>query len=409
MHKYTAEQLLERAAVWTMRSIDFVSYAGVVMVGATRIEDDPARCPTAYTDGLNCVYGRKFIEGLSEPEIRFVVLHENLHKMFRHMIVWRHLFERSPMLANVSCDYVINAILVDTNDPDIARPQGTLYDPKYAGWDAQKVFNDLLKNAKHIGKCSGQCKQGSGNGNANGQCTCPQGFDDHGWEEANSLPPSEQQAAQQAIDSAIRQGSILAGRMGAKIDRRIGELLEVRADYKTALRDFLTNVTRGGDETTWARPNRRHLQYDEYMPSTQKQSMGRMLLAIDTSGSIAGEQLTYFLSNVAHILKTVAPEGVDLVYWDTAVAGHETYEPAAYDTLPSSTKPKGGGGTAPSCVTKWLKEKNLKPQVAVILSDGYVGGDYGGAWPCPTLWAIQGDKGFTPPTGQVIQLPADLR
>ena len=33
----------------------------------------------------------------------------------------------------------------------------------------------------------------------------------------------------------------------------------------------------------------------------------------------------------------------------------------------------------------------MKPDCAVILTDGYVGDDWGGEWVCPTLWGITSD------------------
>jgi hypothetical protein len=51
------------------------------MLGKTMVDDDT---PTACTNGRDTWYGREFADKLSDKERRGVILHENLHKAFRH-------------------------------------------------------------------------------------------------------------------------------------------------------------------------------------------------------------------------------------------------------------------------------------------------------------------------------------
>ena len=132
--------------------------------------------------------------------------------------------------------------------------------------------------------------------------------------------------------------------------------------------------------------------------------MGRLLVAPDTSGSTSGAVLNRFLSEIVGIMNNVNPELVDLLYWDSNVAGHEVYGQGDGDKLMASTKPKGGGGTSPSCITKYMKDNNIVPECAVVLTDGYVGDDWGGDWNCPVLWVIVGGCKVVPPVGQVIYM-----
>jgi len=71
-------------------------------------------------------------------------------------------------------------------------------------------------------------------------------------------------------------------------------------------------------------------------------------------------------------------------------------------TLTASTKPKGGGGTTPSCITRYMAKHKIDPVCAIILTDGYVGNDWGGNWNCPTLWVITSD--IKSPIGQTIKI-----
>jgi hypothetical protein len=49
-----------------------------------------------------------------------------------------------------------------------------------------------------------------------------------------------------------------------------------------------------------------------------------------------------------------------------------------------------------------MKEHKLTPECSVVLTDGYVGGDWGGDWVSPVLWAIVGGCKDVPSKGSVI-------
>jgi predicted metal-dependent peptidase len=178
--------------------------------------------------------------------------------------------------------------------------------------------------------------------------------------------------------------------------------MSAKVDWKEALREFVSSVSQGKDDSTWRKPNRRWLQHDIYMPSTISESMGRVVVAIDTSGSIYGEVLNRFISEVASVMQNMNPEQVDLLYWDSEVAGHEVYGLNDADRMTASTKPKGGGGTSPSCITRYMRKHKIEPVCAIILTDGCVGNDWGGQWNCPTLWAIT--ENIVSPIGQTIRV-----
>jgi hypothetical protein len=49
-----------------------------------------------------------------------------------------------------------------------------------------------------------------------------------------------------------------------------------------------------------------------------------------------------------------------------------------------------------------MKIKKLKPECAVILTDGYVS-SWGEGWPCPTLWGIT-TKGIASEVGKSVSV-----
>jgi predicted metal-dependent peptidase len=86
------------------------------------------------------------------------------------------------------------------------------------------------------------------------------------------------------------------------------------------------------------------------------------------------------------------------------VAGHEEYTETDVPNIVSSTKPRGGGGTSPSCVSEYLNEKKIQPECVIMLTDGYVGNDWGSEWTAPLLWVIVGGADYVAPNGKTIHI-----
>ena len=139
------------------------------------------------------------------------------------------------------------------------------------------------------------------------------------------------------------------------------------------------------------------------MPSMIGEKVGHIVVGIDTSGSIGGKELDEFLAEVKGVAEEVSPEMVDLIYWDGAVAGHEKYEGAEVSNIVSSTKPSGGGGTDPSCVSQYLRDEAIKPECIIILTDGYVP-NWGSEWTAPTMWVVVGGNDAVSDNGRTIHI-----
>lgn len=402
MAKFTAEQSVQRAHIWLMKNPAYCLYSGIFMVGTTSVDDN---VPTACTDGRNTKYGRSFIESLSEPEIRAIVLHENLHKAFRHIEVWKPLYKKNPQLANMACDYVINLMIYDSDQQkrDVKLPDSGLLDEKYRGLDAGTVYRDLEKQADN----NKSIKVKTADGNERDvpvkslEEALKDALDQHDWENGESMPKEEKEQLAKDIDQALRQGQILAGKMGGNVPREVTDALTAKVDWREALREFVTSFCAERDESTWRKPSRRWIGEDVYMPSLIGESVGRLVVAIDMSGSIGTHEVGQFLGEVKLICERVRPEGIDLLYWDTDVCQHEKYDQDQLEYLLSSTKPAGGGGTDPKCIPKYIADHKLKPECAIILTDGYVGS--WGEWCCPTLWGIT-TPDIVAPIGKSVQV-----
>jgi predicted metal-dependent peptidase len=390
----TAEQRILRERTNIMRNEKFIAMAGVMMIGKWQVRDD---IPTACTNGRDVFYGRKFIESLDTKILRFTILHEYYHIMLMHMTMWKHLWDEDPQTANMAADYVINGML-DNHAKDFLTiwPHACL-DHQYDGLDTGEVYRRLKQNAN-------QNPRAANGGEA-------QDFDQHdtkgeGVPGLNPLTQEEIKALKHQIDSAIRQGAQFAGRMGADRDRALDGLLEAIVPWQEVLQDFIKTVCSGDDMATWRKPSRRWMARDLYMPTRYSESVKRISIGVDTSGSIGDRQLQRALSEVMGACETVHPEIVDVIYWDADVTAHEIYEGDQVQQLAESTKPKGGGGTRVGAMLDYMKAKDIRPDCIIIFTDGYVESDWGGdSWPAPVLWCVS-TKGIVAPFGKTLYVPA---
>lgn len=417
--KLSAERRLELVHVSLMRDQKFAFFAGLFMVGKTSVVDLPI---TAATNGRDAMYGRAFVDGLTDKELAFLVLHENMHKCYRHLTTWRALYERDRKLANQACDYVINIQLLDMDpehtmikmpmDKATRKPIG-LIDVRFRGMDTKQVFDILSKEQEEDkdtgdggGGETGDGEQTDGMSESSDGGSGGAGMDDHDWEGAQQMSAEEQKELAQDVEGALRQGGVYAGTVGGDMLRSVKNMLEPRVDWREVLRSFIRVSLQDRESPSWRRAHRNFLWQDIIMPSIMGKRMKSLVIAMDTSGSIEGEMLSLFMGELNKAVKAAAPDRVDILYWDTQVAGHETYTRDNMRDITHKTKPKGGGGTAPDCLPPYMAKMKLDPDAIIVLTDGFMTSkpEVWAGVTKPILWCVIGSESFRVPKGQKVNV-----
>jgi predicted metal-dependent peptidase len=425
------EVRVKKAHITLMQHPKTCLYSGVIASGKNDVVDGEF---TAYTDGMNKRYSKQFLQTIkTESQLRGLILHENLHVALKHIPRNKDIFNENQQMANFAADFVVNDVIVNTggqvtlgssSEPLVDLPDGALYDEFFHDWSVRKVYDYLKKNAKPKppkGKGGFPCPnpQGKGDkgdedGGGGDSDSCegemeielPSGkkltlkpMDEHDVKGIDGLTPDEVKELSDNIDKKLRQGGILAGRMGANVPRAIGDMLEPKVDWREVLREFVMAQMRGKDEMTWRRMNKRQMVNDIYMPSVISETMGEVVVAIDTSGSIDNKQISEFASELASICEVCNPEKVRVLWWDTAVHGEQVFETGDYSNIGKMLKPMGGGGTYVSCVNEYLVKHDHNPECVLVFTDGYVESDIKWTITAPSIWFVTMCKNFEPPLG----------
>jgi len=388
----------------------------------------------AMTNGRDVWYGRGFIESCTEGEVEGAIIHENKHKAYRHagkFSIYRHLYDINAQLAGMAMDYVINleidkySKMVKPTDETCAHPvlvKDALLDYRFEGMDTTQVFKILMNEGKgkdkdgndfqvdvpSTGACltckcshaeSGEGEGGDGNGDGDG--------DGAGDEKFTQLSDEEAKAVAKEIDQALREGTMLQqrGTGAGGMSKELGDLLHPKVPWNEILRDEVKEIMAGRDDLRWNPCNRRYVPMDIYLPSAFSERVGPLCISPDVSGSCIDE-LPVFMSEVQMICTEVRPSKIELIYWDSNVERHETYETEQVEQLVDSTAPVGGGGTTANCIPPYLKDKQICPEMLIIFTDGYIERSLEAfeSLGCKVLWCVLNNPDFESPIGKTIHI-----
>ena len=370
----------------------FATLSGIVYVGDVKLDED---IRTAATDGRNVIYAPSFIEPLTRKQLRFLVLHESLHKALHHCTSYKNLCEKYPALCNQAMDYVVNGTIEETDPTHLFIDHPTavapLLDKKYYGWSFVEVLQDLIK----------QCEEAGGDPTAGGDGGALDGHI------LGKLAEALEAKTAQEVSEALHQGKMLAKRIADRGTARGGSALDkltMKRDtnWREHLREFVTQLCEGDDYSRFAPPNKRLLPQGILMPSHFSESTGELVVACDTSGSMMGLYGTVF-GEIARICENVKPEQVRVLWWECDIEGEQIFKPQDYHRIPEMLQPKGGGGTRLTCVSEYFTEHKLKPKACIVLSDGYIESDY--ILPdCPILFGVVDNDHFVSNKGKTVRI-----
>ena len=315
-----------------------------------------ASIPTLAVDGRHVFYNPQFVLGLSDSLTRSALAHEVMHCVLEHI---GRRAGRHPKKWNQAGDFALNQILQDSG---FEIGKGWLLSPVYKDMTADQIYA-ALPDPPEDGQDAGE----------------PGGALD------DVLDGTPGEAASDAVDWKVAtvqaaQAAKAQGKLPGSLERFVEEITTPQVNWREQLRQFVTQISK--DDYSWSRPNRRYLAAGLYLPSLYSESMGEIVVAIDTSGSIDVATLQAFGAEIKAIAQAVRPSKVHVVYCDAAVNHVDEYGP--YDEMVFT--PHGGGGTAFEPVAAYVEAHGLKPECLVYLTDGY--GSFPKPPDYPWLWAM---------------------
>ena len=355
-------------------------------------------CPTAATDGRKFYYNTRFIKMLKPKEIEFLFGHEVLHCVYDH---FGRRGDRDPQLWNIADDYCVNADLKKHQIGEFITSVPCLYERKYEGMSAEEVYDDLYENAEKIdiSKLIDQMiddhldGEGEGEGGGSGEEGEGKGRPKISSEERQQIK-DEIKEAMLAAAAADADG---AGNLPNGVKRILQDLTQPKMNWRELLRMQLESTIKS--DYTWMRTGRKGWDMDAVMPGMKFDPSIDISVFIDTSGSIDGDMLRDFLSEIKGITESFPAYRIHVASFDTQVYNPVQYDSENLDDI-AEYEVAGGGGTDFTCIFDYLKNEDIEPKRLVVFTDGYPYASWGDKDYADTVWILHGTTTIVPPWGE---------
>jgi predicted metal-dependent peptidase len=377
-----AELLLSRSAIKLLRPEPFYAH---IFSGLTRVVGDKvSTMAVSFNEGTFTLWVNPIFicEKLSELERVAVLKHELLHLIFSHLFRGKGDY---PKIENIAADLVVNQYVAPWPLPQGASMLDSFPELRLAHCESfEYYYNKLLQlteegaEEKFPKSCALFQKLISDedhliiSGIGSHDMWTNQEVESMHGENAIRVLKNMLKGAQEKMDSK------LWGTMPLDIQRQItGVLAPPKISWKHVVKLFNSSCGKTVLKTTRRKESRRF----EGSAGVRIKRLRKIVVAIDTSGSIDDDLFQEFWSEIMAISKT----GTFITVVECDVEIHKTYEVRNNTDMP---KPHGGGGTSFDPVFTWLKRHRMYNGL-IYFTDGYAEKPKERS-ALPMLWCVYG-------------------
>jgi predicted metal-dependent peptidase len=278
------------------------------------------------SNGITLEYNSEYLEGLELAEVEFIFANGAMHATLAHE---RRKSNRSGWLWQMATDIAINDMLLENG---MQMPYGAEYRKRFSGMYAEEIYaelkEDILRDdedleyeaddADDVEKKESDKKQ------------------EQTQEELQEEILQEQLLAQEAI--ALLESEFQKGEAPLSMERFFRLDFLGKLDWREELKSALDRYFK--DDYTLLPPSKKLLYSGLYLPSNISQTF-RLVIVVDSSGSIDEDLLDEFLSEVNFLMSVISSYQIDLLVCDDKVHSHDTF----YSGEALDVKIKGNGGT----------------------------------------------------------------
>ncbi len=309
-------------------------FGTVAAVQKPKLNED---IPTFASTPENFEYNDDYLELLSDEELSFLLTNSAMHQALGYD---NRKEGRMQWLWTMAQDYAINCLLVNNG---LELPDGLLYDERFDDLSCEaiyKILEDEIDEDKHT----------------------PKEVENIRYEKMPETNEYDQDPIedihQQTINKAKLQGDLPLG-----IEILVPSIFEGQISWGDELYTLIENAVKF--DYSLLPPNKRYLSQGVALPSLSG-SKAKLVIAIDSSGSIDGKLLAVFLSEVESIMNTFENFEIDLLVADAKVHEHHILYPG--DEIDYSVK--GGGGTNFEQTFKYTDENIDNVTLFLYFTDG---------------------------------------
>jgi len=281
------------------------------------------------SNGVKVEYREEYLDGLELGELEFIFANGAMHASLAHD---KRKNNRSGWLWQMATDMAINDMLVENG---MTLPYGAQYRKRFAGMYAEEIYaqlkDDILRDEENLEYEADDSDDVEPNSDKKEELT------EQTPQQLQEEILHEQLLAEEAI--SLLESEFKKGEAPLHIERFFSLEYEGKIDWRDELRNAIDKYFR--DDYTLLPPSKKLLYTGIYLPSTISQTF-RLVIVIDSSGSVDEELLNTFLGEVNFLMSLVTNYQIELIVCDDKVHSHKTF----YSGESLDVSLKGGGGTS---------------------------------------------------------------
>ncbi len=334
-----------------------------------------------------------FWKSLSEQQQYGLIKHEVLHVVLRHLFMLKDFGNRN--LFNIAADLVVNQYILESQLPDGAIKLSTF-------WYLKPLYNITLEPLQSTGyyykKLLEAMQQTPAQSMAsfideNGPVTSLTDLlDDMNanqhkhkqWHHFSGLGKAEVKVMEYQLYNQVKNvmdrfknNPKAIGHLPAHLIEYLNNFLDSykpQVDWKRVLKKFATSSTSTFIKNTLRRPSKRY----GTTPGIKVRRHHRLLIAIDTSGSVPTNDIHVFFGELHQIWK----QGADIIITECDAAIQNTYPYRG--EMPKKISGRGGTNFTPPIS---LANKEIRPDGIIYFTDGQAAAPSVKSR-CAVLWVI---------------------
>jgi len=342
------------------------------------------------SDGTRFQFNDEYVENLSLDELGFALSNGALHAALAHE---NRQNGRMSWLWQLATDHAINVMLVENG---LARPPAINYETRFDGMYAEEIYaqlKDEIQREEFDSNEENDTGFNEENKRHQNEMQSPN------QEEAKNLNRPEMQVDETLAEEKFKNHNENAinqaqseGELPESIERFFEITLEPKVDWRHELHLALEQHFRA--DYSQMPPSKKMLSKRLYLPSLDSEVL-RLVIAIDSSGSIDEALLSQFMAEVESLMMMFTHFEIDVLVCDTKIHSHERF--VSGEALHVNVV--GGGGTDFRPVFEWIENELFNCNILLYFSDTV------GIFPknipnYKTVWVS--NKPCKPPFGEVI-------
>lgn len=293
------------------------------------------------SNGKILEYNSDFFAEISLAEMEFVLANAAMHASLAHE---SRKNSRSGWLWQLSTDYAINDMLVENG---LQRPELAHYSKRFSGLYAEEIYAQLkeefLRDELEY-----------------------EADDIEDVEKSNEQKSKESQIVEDELFDEFAKAILEKEEKNSELPRSLERFFSLKSnskiDWRDELRVALDRFSR--DDYTQMPPNKKFLHLGIYLPSSTSEKF-KLVVAIDSSGSVDEELLGEFLSELNFLMNSITNYEINLLVCDDKIRSHTTF----YGGDNLEAKVFGGGGTDFRPVFEFIKENLQDSKLLLYFSD----------------------------------------